>query len=176
MNRADAALRALEEEANQPGGYQWGHRDCITLAARVAEELGAPVPDYSDIHAMTELRAIAWALDKHGSLGEAYQERLVDAGWQALHVENTHTPPLAEIHPDSDDDEIMRAPSFLPCDIIAFEGPVSMRNMYKHKPSREGDHYNGIVGPDFRFWVWTPGGLTTVSSGTVTLVTRWLDQ
>ena len=168
-----AACRAIETEAARGAAYEWGTRDCSTLIEAVCRELGSAVPPYAGQHwrEKGEARAAVKALREYGSLGAAHQRGLVEhCGWTASRApERTESWSIAGPELRLHDSGVVR-----PCDVVSYEGKVLFADSTCYEPRRPAMHATGIAGPECAVWMWTERGLSTVCSGTLSHLTRFV--
>ena len=132
--------------SRQQGFYEWGVRDCLTTVRAICEASFRPVPDYAEWHALTELKAIARAIGRYGSLRDAHLAVFQDAGLR--------------IFPKT------RGISFVPGDILILcDGVYDKRDVLVEFGKNMA--HLGFVAENHEVWTWYDHSLGTVRSATI---------
>ena len=128
------------------GFYEWGTRDCLKTVEAVCEATFRPVPDYAEWHAVSELKAIAKAIDRYGSLRDAHLAIFQDAGLRIFPRTNGML--------------------FHPGDILILtDGVYDRRDIFV--PFGKEMAHLGFVADNHEVWTWYDRSMGTVCSATV---------
>ena len=130
----------------QQGFYEWGVRDCLTTVQAVCEASFRPTPDYKEWHALSELKAIARAIDRYGSLRDAHLAVFQDAGLRIFPRTN--------------------GMAFAPGDILILcDGVYDRRDVFVAFGKNMA--HLGFVAENHEVWTWYDRSMGTVRSATI---------